>query len=155
MEKMRFQRSLPSTLGSLFDVRPAMKIGAVVCIIIVAACAPRPWLAPPGKYQSYREAISSTLEAGMTDRNWADVPQDVRHRLAECTADLVVANVTPAQLGQLDAAARGESAAPAELGHQVNQQLESAVGIVHRGDFAALEPYCPGDIPTFRRYVRQ
>lgn len=126
----------------------------VLAVLLCASCAPRAWNEPAGRYTSYHEALSSNLRAGMTERYWDDVPMDVRQRLADCTADAVVAHVTPEQLKALDAAARGEREAPAETAKQVDLQLLAAVRSGKRGDFGYLEPYCPQDIPSFKKHVR-
>ena len=127
-------------------------VGALI-VLLCTSCA-RPWNEPPGRYTSYHDALSSNLLAGMTERYWDDVPMDVRKRLADCTADAVVAHVTPEQLNALDAAARGEREASAETARQVDLQLLAAVRSGERGDFRDLEPYCPQDIPSFKKHVR-
>jgi len=119
----------------------------------LAACA-SDWKEPPGRYKDYHGALVGYTLSGMTTPSWQEVPFLVREQLASCMADFAIANVTPAQLKQLDAAARGEATAPAALGRQVDSQLKAAMGETHRGDFSALEPYCPDDIPTFKQYVR-
>jgi hypothetical protein len=126
----------------------------LLAVLGASSCSAQSWSAPPGKYQSYHEALSTGLEQAMTGPNWDDVPSNVTHRLAECATDSVVANITPAQLAQLDAAARGQGSAPAELTQQVERQLKYAFPTGSRGDFSALRPYCPADIPTFQKYVR-
>lgn len=67
----------------------------------------------------------------------------------------IVANVTPSQLRQLDAAAKGEAAASPELLRQVDQQQMKAADGMKSGDFSFLQPYCPDDVPTFNKYIRQ
>jgi len=126
----------------------------LLAALVISNCSAQSWSAPPGKYQNYHEALSTNLEQAMTGPNWNDVPSNVTHRLAECASDLVIANVTPAQLQQLDAAARGQGGASPELVQQAEQQLKGAFPTSGRGDFSALQPYCPADIPTFQKYVR-
>jgi hypothetical protein len=122
--------------------------------LLPAACAsPQDWKASPRHYRDYHHFIMDELLSGMAAPSWADMPDDVKKRLATCYADWAVANVTPAQLKQLDAAARGEVAAPAELMSRVDRQMKEASGTSHRGDFSILVPYCPEDIPTFQKYV--
>lgn len=110
------------------------------------------WMAEPGKYASYQDALSSALVAHMTGKG--NMPMDVRKRLASCYATLAVAKLPESQIRTLNAAARGEQEAPKTLIDQVNQTLAGAVPGAKRGDFSALEPYCPKDIPEFKTYAQ-
>jgi hypothetical protein len=132
------------------------RIGIILLALLLFASASctTDWKSKPGQCADCRDALQTNLLAGMSGPSWSDVPLDVRHRLVACYTDLALANITPAQLRQLDAGARGEATVPAALSAQVDRQLKDGVGRRQKGDFTPLEPFCPNDIPTFQKYVR-
>ena len=130
---------------------------AVLCVSCLAtnsyAADTGGWMAEPGKFASYRDALSSALMEHMSGK--ATMPSSVRQRLASCYADLAVSKLSGTQIRAMDAAARGEKPAPKDVSDQVHQTLAGAVPAGKRGDFTALEPICPKDIPDFQRYAQQ
>jgi hypothetical protein len=111
------------------------------------------WIQPAGRYAGYHEF----LDRKFADRRSRDVAAgiysaDVAATLAKCEADATVAQMTPEDLAVLDAAARGERAAPRSL---VEKSLEwltqpSAFGLARLVPF---QRYCPETFEKYQRYL--
>src|SRR5262249_15052358 len=130
--------------NSLVDRARPLGITRILALLLAGllgtTCAAHGWRAPPGQYTSYHDAMSKTLLARMSAPD--DMPMSVRERLANCYADLAVGQLTPAELDVLNAAARGERETSPELNDQVHREMSTIQG-GKRGDFSALQPYCP------------
>lgn len=115
-----------------------------------ASAANGQWTYRDDVEKSVEDPIKLDIKVGIHP----DVPPEVLQRMAECVGDLAVASVTPAELSRLDAIVSGRAPYDPELMGAVNLYLGPSIERINRGDYAPLEPYCPNDIPSFRKYIR-
>jgi hypothetical protein len=108
-----------------------------------------------GEPQTFKDFMQADFENSYTKLvplGMAPDDPEQRHRMAVCLSDLVIANITPEQLSRLDAVIGRRSAGDTSLWAEIDRQILPLKERMDRGDYTALEPYCPNEIPLFRKY---
>jgi len=130
----------------------------LVCAGLLRGCAPAVesdlHAMPPGKYADYRAVL---LEAGRATKMAEGTPDTVRNRFAECGSDFILSGIAPLDRINLDRYARGEVAMSTEELQRiayVENQLHGAQPLT-QGGLERLDPFCPNDIPAFKRALGQ
>jgi hypothetical protein len=123
-----------------------------VAAFVLTACVPdsAQMSIQPGRYQDYHDFM---VKIGLLAKFPPGAPSDIGIRYAECAADFVMDNTSPADRQKLDAYARGESTLTAGESRRMDANLEAAVGkSLTEGGLERLTPYCPDDVPDFQKY---
>jgi hypothetical protein len=127
-------------------------ISTSLAAFLLAACVPdsAKMSLQPGKHRDYHDLM---VKVGLMAKFPPGAPSDIGIRYAECAADFIMANTSPADQQKLDAYARGETTLTVGESRRMDDNLEAAVGKpLTEGGLERLAPYCPQDVPDFQKH---
>lgn len=105
-------------------------------------------------FDNYRQLLRFDLIAAVDAApEWQAVPAELRRKLALCTAELALSDVTPERLNGLDAYARDPRKLPLDLRHETLTLEDAAMAKSLNGDLANLQPFCKDDAEALRKYA--
>src|SRR5262245_38366447 len=118
----------------------SMKLWTLALALLLMGCVSQssgmPERIRAGLYPNYRVMLQGELYRQTQDQDFA-----------KCGADMVLANLTPAELSRLDSYARGEASMSNSDLQKIDADLRGRVGEPTK---ETLRPYCPDKVDTFR-----
>lgn len=125
--------------------------------LALVGCAPtaqRPAYTPT-YFVDYRASlVDAALKAAFSGPN-RNAPWAVINGYAECSADFLVAGMSPADKARLDAYSRGEIMLTPEEGRAIERRISAAVGgPLTLKNLDRLNGTCPDKVPLFKQYFK-